>query len=78
MHIQQPLEIPSFKHLPTEDGRRAARRLGVAAFGEPLGPVFTTFDWVSREALKTIEDHLAVSKLINRQYDSGFQAWQHR
>jgi len=32
-------EPPSFDHIPSPEGREAARRLWVAAFGEPQRPV---------------------------------------
>ena len=72
MHIQQPLEIPSFKHLPTEDGRRAARRLWVAAFGESTA-AFVAADWLTQEMLVKLRKNLAFTKIINRAYDAGFR-----
>lgn len=35
-----PQTMPSFDHVPTEEGREASRRLWIAAFGEPV--VFTS------------------------------------
>ena len=36
------------------------------------GHQFVTVDWITREALKILENNLAFSKRLNRQYDTSF------